>query len=171
MNPEIYVTADTHFFHANIIKHCNRPFKNVWEMNEVMIDNWNRTIPVKNSWVYILGDYVWRNKMKVIEVSKRLNGQKFLVRGNHDFRSVKGEAQKCFQWIKDLYELKLAKTSIIMCHYPMRSWPRSHHGSYHFYGHTHKLDSIPERRTFNVGVDLWDYRPLHIEELVDNNLL
>ena len=56
-NPEhTFFTSDTHFNHANIIKFCNRPFKDVEQMNETLIANWNRTVGIDDT-VFHLDDY------------------------------------------------------------------------------------------------------------------
>lgn len=56
-NPEhTFFTSDTHFNHANIIRFCNRPFKDVEQMNETLIANWNRVVGT-NDIVFHLGDF------------------------------------------------------------------------------------------------------------------
>ena len=50
--------SDLHLGHANVIKFDNRPFKNLEEMHERIITNWNK-VTNKNDTVYILGDFCW----------------------------------------------------------------------------------------------------------------
>ena len=55
----IYFTADTHFCHSNIISICERPFMNIIEMNNCLIDNWN-SIVTNHDEIYILGDFLYK---------------------------------------------------------------------------------------------------------------
>ena len=82
---KIFVTADTHFNHENIIKYCNRPFKDVNEMNEVIINNWNSVVS-KDDIIYHIGDYGFGTKDELKEIFDKLNGKKYLIMGNHDLR-------------------------------------------------------------------------------------
>jgi calcineurin-like phosphoesterase family protein len=80
MARKIFVIANTHFNHANIIKYCNRPFNSVEEMNETMINNWNNIVSDQDI-VYHLGDvFIGGNP----ELLYNLKGRKRLVVGNHD---------------------------------------------------------------------------------------
>lgn len=56
----IYFTSDLHFNHENIIKYCNRPFKNIDDMDNYLINYWNKIIRTKDI-VYILGDFAFGN--------------------------------------------------------------------------------------------------------------
>ena len=83
----LYVTSDFHLFHANIIRYSNRPFKDVDEMNETIIQNYNLTIK-DDDMVIHLGDLSAGLKKRQNELKallQRLKGKKILLRGNHDY--------------------------------------------------------------------------------------
>ena len=60
----IWLTADTHFFHHNVIRYCNRPYENVDQMNESLIETWNECIK-PDDLVYHLGDFGFGNVAKI----------------------------------------------------------------------------------------------------------
>lgn len=154
----IWFTADTHFSHANIIRFCNRPFKNVEEMDEKLIANWNQCIK-PNDEVYHLGDFSFSGEP--LKIARRLNGNKMLILGNHD--RIKN-LQKCgFGWIKDCYELRIdKKTKIWLSHYSHRAWRHNYRGVIHLYGHSHgQLEDYG--KSTDIGVDCWDYKPVHLD--------
>ena len=78
-----FVISDTHFGHENIIQYCNRPFKTVEEMDNVLIKNWNETVSNKDVVVH-LGDFALCSKKMAREICSQLNGKKILIKGNHD---------------------------------------------------------------------------------------
>jgi calcineurin-like phosphoesterase family protein len=80
---EIYYTADQHFGHENIIKHCQRPFRNVEEMDSFMIERWNERVSSEDE-VYIIGDLIFRSGKQPEEYLEQLHGRKHLLLGNHD---------------------------------------------------------------------------------------
>lgn len=79
----IWFTADLHFWHSRIIKHCQRPFTCVEEMNRTLINNWNSCVREDDT-VYVLGDMFWCGRKKAETIIKNLNGAKVLIKGNHD---------------------------------------------------------------------------------------
>ena len=162
----IWFTADHHFGHANVIRYDERPYGSVQEMDEDLITRWNETVAPKDV-VYHLGDIFLYNKVSDARaVRARLNGTIRLIHGNHD--SVADSMKEGFDWIKDYYELKVpdpdahgGKQLVVLCHYAFRVWNRSHHGSYHLYGHSHgSLPDDPHARSFDAGCMLHDYRPI-----------
>ena len=83
-----FFTSDTHFNHANIIRFCNRPFKDVEQMNEVMITNWNNAIS-KDDTVFHLGDFCLGGAAEWTKILDRLNGKIYLIMGNHDLKNIR----------------------------------------------------------------------------------
>lgn len=156
-----YYISDLHFGHKNIIKYENRPFDTVEEMNEEYITRWNNKIK-KGDEVYILGDFSFYKGEETNKILKRLNGMKFLVKGNHDRTFLEDSKfdKSLFVWVKDYHLVKDEGTYIALFHYPIQTWDRKHHGSLHFYGHVHSNTGTdhPMRynihNSFNVGVDM-----------------
>lgn len=170
----IWFTSDLHFFHKNIIALSHRSFRDVEEMNDQIIKNWNRCVQV-NDQVYVLGDVSFGNKTKTRELLNRLNGKIFLVRGNHDHDILKGEGcVERFEWVKDYYYLKVQDTDgpdgkiqpIILMHYPILSWNHMGYGSWMLHGHTHgSLLADPTKKRHDVGVDNNCMRPISYEQV------
>ncbi len=79
----IYFTADLHFGHANVIRHCNRPFASADEMDAALTHNWNSFVG-KHDEVYILGDFTMKPAAEAHRYLSALNGRKYMIRGNHD---------------------------------------------------------------------------------------
>ena len=98
----IYFTADNHFCHGNIIGSCDRPFKDVYEMNKTMIEKWNSYVTDRDE-IYILGDFLYKGTAKdANEILSRLKGKKYLVRGNHEkYLDDPMFNQRAFEWVKD----------------------------------------------------------------------
>ncbi len=172
----IYFTSDQHFGHANIIKHCSRPFTSVAEMDQHILDQWNNCIGV-NDTVYILGDLFFRNAVSADEYLNRLNGKKHLIIGNHDKDWMKKtDLEKYFKSTSNMLEISDGSHKITLCHYPMMTWNSMSKGSYHIYGHIHNktdaayfqlLKTMPN--ALNAGVDINNFKPATFSELVKNN--
>jgi calcineurin-like phosphoesterase family protein len=159
----IYYCSDIHFFHSSIITFCKRPFTSVPEMNEALINNWNSKITNNNDTVYFLGDFALGSytPSDLKNIFDRLNGQKVLIYGNHDHSEIKK-----LPWVSqhDILMVKDSGYKIMLCHYPMRSWNGSFHGTYHFFGHEHgRIPNI--ERAADVGVDSWNLFPTTFVEV------
>ena len=168
----IYFTADLHLGHTNIIRHCKRPFKSAEEMDATIINNWNSTIKPEDD-IYILGDFTMRPAAEAHEYVTQLKGRKYLIAGNHD-RFLKNYAQyeQDYVWIKDYFVLRTDRLRIVLFHFPILEWDQFFRGAIHLYGHVHNSVKSAERITmlkgsaFNVGVDVCDFRPVSISEII-----
>lgn len=166
-----FVISDEHYGHRNIIQFCKRPFSNVEEMAESLIERHNEKVGVGDH-TWHLGDMFWRtlSTAEALNILGRLNGTHSLIRGNHE-EVVDGSltVQSRFLEIEDLKVLPVPNMKgqkLILCHYAMRVWPKSHSGSWHLYGHSH--GELPEQGlSFDVGVDnpITNFAPMEFEEV------
>ena len=84
----VFFTSDTHFNHTNIIRFCNRPFKDVTHMNETIIANWNSVVGPDDI-IFHLGDFYLGSSAECINVLNRLNGKIYLIAGNHEIKDLR----------------------------------------------------------------------------------
>lgn len=162
----IFFTSDSHYGHTNILKYCNRPFSSCEEMNKIMIDNWNSVVTPEDI-VYHLGDFGMGSPQYLRNIFIQLDGQKILIKGSHDKSPI-----LYLGWEK-IYDVKLLdfvsidwdkQPSIFLSHYAHRSWPKSFHGSWHLFGHSHgRLP--PYGKSFDVGVDCNNFTPISLEQV------
>jgi len=135
----------------------------VEDMNEVLIENWNKRVQ-RSHRVYLVGDVSMGNAEETKKLLTRLNGQIYLIRGNHETIAESPTCRDRFVWIKDVFMLKVpcedekfswkGKVRIWLSHYAHRVWPNSHHGSLHLYGHSHGYLSDDDRvLSIDVGID------------------
>ena len=164
----IWIIGCLHLGHANIIKHCSRPFANVNEMDDTLIANHNARVG-KNDIVYYPGDFSWRQPELYIN---RLNGKtKILIRGNHEFRMARKHLD-CFDDVKDVCLLKYRGKKIWLSHYAHRTWPSKGHGSIHYFSHSHGALEDHGLST-DIGVDCseritgYAYSPISIDEIIE----
>lgn len=176
-----FFTSDLHLGHANIIKHCNRPFKDVEEMNESLINNWNSVVG-SDDFVYVLGDFFFFGKVRAMDTVKRLNGAIYWIVGNHDRGHVKKKDLLIrFEGVDKLKNIRIKcilerngghvefDKKMVLCHFPLLSWEGSGGGSWHLHGHCHgSLDKSYRGLRMDVGVDTHPgYRPYGLEEIID----
>lgn len=179
-----FYISDWHYGHASIISFDNRPFTSLAEMNEALINRWNIVVSPGDI-VYVLGDMFWCNSSEAIPVLDKLNGQKFLIRGNHD-RCNDGRFLKKFVKVTEYLEIEDDGRKVVLCHYPIPCFKNHFYGWYHLYGHVHtsfewnmmerdkllmqELYSVP-CQMFNVGAMMpWmEYTPRTLDEIIAAN--
>lgn len=171
----IYYIGDMHLGHANVIRHDSRPFSNVDEMNEALINNYNSIVTDKDD-VYFVGDVIFKNYSYAIELLQRLKGKKHLVIGNHDKSNMKKkEFRDCFIDCKDYYDIKDGNDRVIISHYPMIEWDGYFRGSYHVYAHIHNnihnaaKQMMQLERALNSGCMINNYIPVTLKQMIVNN--
>ena len=156
-----WFTSDTHFGHANIIKHCARPFATAQEMDAALIANWNALVRNDDD-IWHLGDFSYRSAQAPADYLRRLNGRKHLVWGNHDTEQSK--AAPGWASSQAYAETTVDGTRMVLFHYGLRTWRGVGRGAIHLYGHSH--GRLPgDGQSCDAGVDAWAYSPVTLAEI------
>lgn len=178
----LYFTSDLHLGHKNILNFRNRPFKNVDEMNEQIIERFNQKVTNKDD-VYILGDVCYKsNQYEMKALVNKLNGKtKTLILGNHDPKFI----YSCFDEVTTYKEVSYAWRKLILFHYPILEWNgyfghgggsgkrNDKNAAVHLHGHQHNYaqQNIQNRKDglfrYDVGVDANNFAPVSADEILE----
>lgn len=162
-----YLISDLHLGHENIIEHCDRPFDTVEEMNQVLIDNWNRTV-TNDDVVFFLGDLgQFADDEQLRYWLDKLNGRIVFIEGNHDSPDRYVSGVHTHQY----YILTQGEHEFCCTHRPENA-PRFWDGwiihGHHHNNHPTKYPFVnPEEHRVNVSVELINYRPIRVEQVIN----
>jgi len=156
----IYFTADQHFFHGKVIEYCNRPWKDVNQMNNELIKLHNSIVSPKDT-VYHLGDFAMLRKDQISKIGpilNKLNGTHHLILGNHD-------EGKPFTYVNMGFasvHTALYVEEFLCIHDPAMAVAVNDNQKV-LCGHIHQLCKWITPNILNVGVDIWEYVPISID--------
>jgi calcineurin-like phosphoesterase family protein len=160
--PDIWFTADFHFGHSNIIRYCNRPFRNAEEMDQTILERLNASVKV-NDILYFLGDFCIGSKTRDLEHRKQIRCKKvFAAPGKHDKEARKLAEE--FTWLgqpRGNLCQRATHRAMSLRHARLEPCPSRRVASLRFHG---KLPEAPTSLSMDVGVDTHDFRPWHFGE-------
>lgn len=190
-----FVTADWHLFHNSILSFCKRPFRGLDHMTEVLVNNFNSTVP-EDGVTYFGGDMGMCNYKQMKEVIDRLNGTKILIVGNHD-NGMNSMYRAGFDLVLYGVILHLSGEQVTFTHCPLRDtfredtskmnggerfpnwWGENrpkfqkfivpNNGQIHLHGHIHSPNKGQskkiEGRQIDIGVDANGYHPVSFSKI------
>lgn len=190
-----WFSSDIHFGHENVIKFCDRPFKDIDDMKEQIIKNHNRLVKPEDLVVHVGDMFFYHRPEEMKEVLDQMNGRKVLVRGNHD-QKPRQMMNAGYQICVEQMDFIIANQRVHVSHYPYRMdeklmrylkikkkvhkllglrpiyFEKYHErrpkddGCFLIHGHTH--DKVKTKgRMIHVGVDAWGYKPVNIQKIAN----
>jgi calcineurin-like phosphoesterase family protein len=159
----VFFTSDTHFGDPRVLRIDKRPFKSIPEHDEALIARWNETVSDDDE-VWHLGDFALHaSPRRIDELLLVLKGRKHLITGNNDGPDTL--AAQGWASIQAYAEIHLDGKALVLCHYAFRTWKNMGRGWIDLHGHSHGLLKR-QTRQYDVGVDVWDYRPVTLEAIL-----
>jgi calcineurin-like phosphoesterase family protein len=182
-----FFTADPHFGHRAMAATGKgwRPFATVEEHDETLIENWNKVVRAEDH-VWLLGDCGMGPEDTILDKVARLTGHKHLVAGNHDKvwsgnrdgYQHQARWMQVFESVQDFARRRIdSNQNFMLSHFPYKGagdhtaeerynqYRLANHGLWLAHGHVHDAWKV-RGRMVNVGVDVWDWTPVHLDALV-----
>jgi calcineurin-like phosphoesterase family protein len=164
-----HFTSDQHLNHVNILKYDRRPFRDIDEMRRVIVDRYNATVP-ENGVTLWLGDaFLGMSKDDATGLLESMNGQKILVRGNHDRKGKQWFLDVGFMAVGDTYLIEDEVVGCVMCvHNPINA-ATSKGTDAVIHGHKHSTSpysSLNGIQRYDVGVIANGYYPISYRDVM-----
>ena len=167
----IFYIADPHFDYEPVLAGGSRPFDSIQEMNDQLVRNWNAAVSDEDT-VYLIGDICGHGQSIPGQYLAKLRGKKHLIRGNHDTGlACQQNLFDYFESVTDYLEIDDRGIHVVLCHYPVVYLQKG----YMIHGHIHsaKMEVYqvlkPLSRVMNASVDINHFKPVTLEELIENN--
>lgn len=181
-----FFTSDLHFGHKNVLRFDGRPFDSVEEMDSELIRRWNAKVN-KEDTVYVLGDFIWKNKTGVAtSLIRQLNGRIILIKGNHDAFLHNAKAKNALGGVKDYDDICVTLKDgtprrCILSHYFIPMYNGHRRNAILLHGHSHFTDEADvevelsrqlsrygiKNEIYNVGCMYWNYEPVTLDEILE----
>lgn len=182
----VFFTADLHFDHENVIGFDKRPWNTIEEMNQGLLERWNRKVQ-KGDLVYVLGDLFWKGDSKMLlKYLERLNGQIYMIKGNHDHWLHNAGVKNKLSGVKDYLDTVVPLRDgtgrrVVMSHYFIPFYNGHYHNAIMLHGHSHNTEEYEAEekmkvwlnqngfpcRAYNVGCMHWNYEPVLLDEILE----
>lgn len=173
----IFFTSDLHFCHDRDFVYQPRGFSSIYEMNEAIVKNWNEVVRYGDC-VYILGDIMLNNNEQGISLLNRLNGNKYIIIGNHDTDTrVRMYEAVCYETILGYAHIeKIGGQRFYLSHYPtltsnIREEKPLSKRMVNLCGHLHTQDrfcDIDKGLIYHCELDAHNNTPVSIEEIISD---
>lgn len=157
---KLFTISDTHFGHFNILKYepDYRPFENIQEMNQFMIEQWNSVVGPNDTTIHC-GDFGFGGIQNISNIFSKLNGKIILIKGNHDRMSNSKLERIGFSQV---YK-SLCCGTFIFSHKPIPDGniPAN---MINIHGHTHSKPTphLDPATHWNVSVEMVNYTPVEL---------
>jgi len=179
---QIWTVSDTHFLHNNIVKYQHRPE----DHNKIMFENWNAVVKPDDTVIHCgdlsagIGRY--ENGFGILkQICNNLNGNKILIRGNHDHYTDEQYNELGFNMVGDQF----IYDNILFCHYPPKidNWTKERYKpiiekiietkqnqkiKFVIHGHSHSNKYPNLDNCYNAAVERINYCPINLEEIKRN---
>jgi calcineurin-like phosphoesterase family protein len=173
MSKNIWFSSDFHWRHRAILKYDKRPFTDIDVHDEAILEGLISTLKAGDDF-YFLGDLAWfktKEDLKMVtswlfKLRAFCKVNLFFIKGNHDHKDTIRLYEELGTFLGEQKRIRIGATDIVLNHFPMRTWNKSHHGSFHLYGHHHgDIEHTPYGRSMDVAINIHSYKPINWEDV------
>lgn len=163
-----FLIGNCQFGRSAVIKQNKRPFENVIDMNEEMIQRWNAVVTDEDTVIH-LGNFAW-DPTTAEEAMGRLSGKTiYLLPGENDQAILdiltQGALPSHVKVINRIFENSQLKATF--SYWPLMEWPQKNKGNYLYYGYySPKYKSDHKKKMINMACEFWNYTPARIDNLI-----